>query len=83
MTSLHVTCGLGPQSKIVATPMFNFKTLHFGLNFESNLAQGEGKQDALPSAIFLVVNCKSLKELPCRVLFPHENNQFLGVTVHV
>ena len=46
------------QSKILATPMF--KTLHFGLHFESNLAKGKG---TLLTAIFLVANHKSLEEL--------------------
>ena len=45
-----------PQSKMLAMHML--KTLYFGLNFESSLAQGRGKLCTLPSAIYFVVNYK-------------------------
>ena len=53
----------GHPIKILATHVF--KTLHFGLNFESNLAQGERKQGTLHSAMLEVVNYKSLEGSFC------------------
>ena len=77
MTLLHVICGFGPQSKILATP--TFKTLHFGLNFE-NLTQVKGEARYIAYYNILVVNYKLLEELP-REIFVLQKKTVLGVIV--